>query len=388
MPYIRVNLQKMQHTSETLQKIGKDLEKIEESFRHVSARLDWDIKREQDIDWMLRNIANELKEEGDMLKSMKSFLDYAIDRYDDLDQQTEHNGSPVIQIFQKFSAIGKLGNLATVHSDLLDRAQKIIEGFSKLIDNSTGEFSSDILKYCNDLIQLFSGGDGKKMGIVRWCDLADSSCSLWKGFYEILRDGFQDDKIKKQFEDHFGIGASAIGLIGSYSGFFGSFIQYYFTKDRDDYADCVKSLVDAGKESYLALAKPDSNYSAHTYTSIIQCAVDFSAQLEESVQKYSRDGKWSMVDTGATGIEASITGLNTLISKYTYGAISLENIGTSPEKVSETTIEGAKNWGTAAGEMILNDPKLRKEYEEANAWKKKTMLFWAIGKTGIMSLAS
>lgn len=385
MPYIRVDVQKMQNTSDTLLDISKKVDEIENLFSAVSRRLDWDVRNEQDIEHRLESISRELVEEERMLRRMIGCLNNAIDKYTDLDRKSKNSEN---QTNKNKNAIILANNVAVFQCDLLKRIKNLFKGYGKLKHDDTSEFTADILEYVHDFIQLYSGGNGKEPGIVRWLNLADSSCGLWKGFYEILKDGFKEETIKRLFENKLGDIADVIGMTGAFAGFLGSYIQFSKTGTMEDFQDMAKSIVGVGKEIYLAEVHPDSSYSAHTYTSIIKSGIDFTVQVGESVKKYSQDGEWSMRDTGATGVEASIAGLNTLISGYTFGIVSLETIGTSPEEVSKVALTGADNWGKKAGEMIRNDPELKKEYDEASSLKKTRMLLWAIGKTGYMTLKS
>ena len=51
MPYIRVRPEGLQRMSEMLDRVEKDIEQREEAFSIVSRNLDWQVKREEDIDW-------------------------------------------------------------------------------------------------------------------------------------------------------------------------------------------------------------------------------------------------------------------------------------------------------------------------------------------------
>ena len=62
MPYIRVRPEGLQRMSEMLDRVEKDIEQREEAFSIVSRNLDWQVKREEDIDWQLRCIFIELQE--------------------------------------------------------------------------------------------------------------------------------------------------------------------------------------------------------------------------------------------------------------------------------------------------------------------------------------
>lgn len=386
MPYIRVNPSKIRNTADTLRVIERNIGKIEDSFCTAASALDWDVKREQDIDRLLRSISNEIAEEERMLRAMESFLDSTAVKYEEL----EHQSMGGAKVKKSSVWIVTVKSPKDFYSDLLEKVKNGVKLVSKLDDDDgdTEGFTADILAYAKDFVKMFVGGDDEESIGVRWWNLADSSCSVWKGFYEMLRDGMDDEKLKKAFEGKYGNAASAVGVAGSLSGFVGSYIQFWKTGEMDDYSDMLKSTVGVGKEMYSVIEKPDSGYGAHIYTSIIKSGIDFSVQIGESTRKYNEDGNLSWTEIGAIGVEASITGINTLISELTYKVVSLENIDSSPEKISDTVLSGAENWGEKAGEMIRDDPELKKEYDEGSSFKKTRMLLWAIGKTGKMYLQS
>lgn len=384
MPYIRVNPNHMQHTTELLSKIGRDIGKIEESLSSVSNQLDWDVKREQDIDWMLRRINQELSEEAKILHSMHCFLNDAINQYAELD----HSSLPPGEDDNKQTENVSVKKLLDFQCELVDRVANLVKVIGKIEDDDVKGFSSDILKYIHDFMELTQGGSETESDIAKLFDFADSSSSVWKGFYEILKEGLASEADKLKFTNKFGTSAAIVGVIGEMCGFLGAYIQYAKTGNQEDFTDMLKSLVGVGKEIYTSLSDPVSSYPVHVYTSIIKAGVDFLAEVGECVSKYSADGDWSWGDTGRTGIEASLSAINTLISELSYHFISLEAFGASIEEIIQTTITGAENWGAIAGKFIFNDPKLKKMYDEADNAGKRRLLIWAILKIGKMTLKS
>ena len=74
MPYIRVRPEGLQRMSEMLDRVEKDIEQREEAFSIVSRNLDWQVKREEDIDWQLRCICIELQEEKQKIAEIAEYL--------------------------------------------------------------------------------------------------------------------------------------------------------------------------------------------------------------------------------------------------------------------------------------------------------------------------
>lgn len=390
MPYIRVRPQNLRRSSERIRKVERDIEKIEESFHSVAGRLDWDVKREEDIDWMLRCVDNELRQEERALIGMVNFLDNAAEKYEELEQEHPKEQVPFYPIKLILRPI--LGvhptPLERLHSELLERMKNIVNGIGKVSDNETIGFSADILDYVNNVLKFFGGDKTEAFGIVQWCKLTDSSAALWKGLYEVLHMGFSDEKIQKLFETKFGPVAAGVGIGGAFAGMIGSILQATKNKEWKDIAGIGSSATDLGKNIYFVADPSAAKYPVHAYTSILKSGMDFTGQLADSVAEYSKDGKWSMGDTGATGIEASVQGLNTLVSEFTFGIISLEAINSSPEEISKALESGAEEWADQASDYILQNPELNKEYKESGPVNRARILLWAIGKTGIMRLKS
>ena len=102
-----------------------------------------------------------------------------------------------------------------------------------------------------------------------------------------------------------------------------------YSRNGSSTANIGKETVGFGKTLYLIGKDPVFKYPAHVYTSILQSAMDVAGQTYDSIHKYKEDGHWSLEDTAYTGIEASVKGLDTLLSKISFGVFSLKTAGTS-----------------------------------------------------------
>ena len=89
MPYIRVRPEGLQRMSEMLDRVEKDIEQREEAFSIVSRNLDWQVKREEDIDWQLRCICIELQEEKQKIAEIAEYLRRASVIYEKLEKNLQ-----------------------------------------------------------------------------------------------------------------------------------------------------------------------------------------------------------------------------------------------------------------------------------------------------------
>ena len=90
MPYIRVRPEGLQRMSEMLDRVEKDIEQREEAFSIVSRNLDWQVKREEDIDWQLRCICIELQEEKQKIAEIAEYLRSASVIYEKLEKNLQN----------------------------------------------------------------------------------------------------------------------------------------------------------------------------------------------------------------------------------------------------------------------------------------------------------
>ncbi len=379
MPYIKVNPQKLSQSAQSLQQIRNEIAKSEEQFQYVSSRLDWKVSCEQDIDWILRQIDNELREEGRILADMVTFLQNAAEMYEQLEHEA-YQENDISQMFEPMEI--EPAPLLKCYNKLLKMCKDDVKCVSKITDNKTLGFAGDILDYFNNLFSFYNPDEDGAFGLVQFCKLAKSSSGVWKGLYSVLKEGMRDDVMKKLFEAKFGDVASGVGVAGSFAGLIGAIIQAASTGKWDDYSGIGKAGVDVGKTIYLIGEKSKVvKYSAHAYTSIIKSAMDFGGKTIEDIKKYGEDGNLTPGEIGRTGVDASIKGLNSLVSGFTFGAISLENMSTTPEELSKKLTEDAEGLGEEAGALIRNDPARKKAYDEASNIKRTQMLISAIGET-------
>lgn len=264
-----------------------------------------------------------------------------------------------------------------VYSWLLEVSQNIMKAVSEKNKDEVTGLAGDLVSYCDSLIKFFTG-DSKHapFGIGQWCKLSKASASVWKGFYTVFKKSFSDEKTQNLFEKKFGSWATAVGVAGGLMGILGAVTEY--SRNGSSTANIGKETVGFGKTLYLIGKDPVFKYPAHVYTSILQSAMDVAGQTYDSIHKYKEDGHWSLEDTAYTGIEASVKGLDTLLSKISFGVFSLKTAGTSAGDTAKWLEEKTTEIGEAAGKLIASNPESKQAFQNGNVAKRLQMIVQAM----------
>ena len=143
MPYIRVRPEGLQRMSEMLDRVEKDIEQREEAFSIVSRNLDWQVKREEDIDWQLRCICIELQEEKQKIAEIAEYLRRASVIYEKLEKNLQDEDERSLSygtVYDQNEQETPFGTAyVAVYSWLLEVSQNIMKAVSeKNKDEVTG----------------------------------------------------------------------------------------------------------------------------------------------------------------------------------------------------------------------------------------------------------
>ena len=304
MPYIKVNPEKLNSSAQSLKRIEGEINKTEEEFRYVSRQLDWKVSCEKDIDWILRKIDNELCEQSKVFGEMALFLENTSEMYKQLEYFNNKKNDRVPGVIVVEPIIVKV---LAFQNKIIKICKDDVKCISKILDDKTLGFTGNILDYVNNLISFYNPNKEGAFGFAQLCKLAKSSAGVWKGLYDLLKDGMDDQVIKELFKLKYGDIATGVGVAGSFAGLIGSILQAYQTGDWDDFSGIGKSATDLGKTIYL-IGKDSKvvKYSAHAYSSILKSALDFSGKTIEDIKKYSEDGKLTVGEIANTGVDAYI----------------------------------------------------------------------------------
>lgn len=250
-----------------------------------------------------------------------------------------------------------------------------------------------ILGYFDDLEGFFDWWVNKKgqpQGMSHLCDLAETSGKLWNAFYKY----FESKDVTGIFKKEWGKKAAGVNLAGSVFGMFSDMIDA-FTSDADnawdkgsDFLNAFKGVVKVGASAaeYDAITTHAKTGPIKLWKTFANMILSTLSQGAESIGTYSSDGRWTLTDTAATSIEASVSGLDAgvsgIISLATLGLIDadtlrkLYNIPTAKE-ISSTIEKGATARGEEIGRYILDHPELRDAYTNGNAFQKCMSFFTA-----------
>ena len=182
MPYIRVRPEGLQRMSEMLDRVEKDIEQREEAFSIVSRNLDWQVKREEDIDWQLRCICIELQEEKQKIAEIAEYLRRASVIYEKLEKNLQDEDERSLSygtVYNQNEQETPFGTAyVAVYSWLLEVSKNIMKAVSEKNKDEVTGLAGDLVSYCNSLIKFFTG-DSKHapFGIGQWCKLSKASAS-------------------------------------------------------------------------------------------------------------------------------------------------------------------------------------------------------------------
>lgn len=369
MPYIRVRPEGLQRMSEMLDRVEKDIEQREEAFSGISGNLDWRVKREEDIDWQLRQICMELQEEKQRIAEIAEYLRHASVTYEELEKKQQDEDEKSLSYGTVYEQNGQkkpFGEVyVEVYSWILEVFKNSMKAVSEMNEDKEMGLAGDLVSYYKSLLDFLKGdSEHTPFGLGMWCKLSKASASVWKGAYTVFKESFSDEATQNLFEKKFGGWSNGVGVAGGLMGILGAVTEY--SGNGSSVANIGKETADLGKTLYLIGKDSVFKYPAHVYTSILQSAIDVAGQTYDSIHKYKEDGHLSLEDIAYTGIEASVKGLDTLLSKFSHGIFSTKTAGTNAEDTAKWLEEGANKIGESIGKRIASDPELKQAFQNGN----------------------
>ena len=369
MPYIRVRPEGLQRMSEMLGRVEKDIEQREEPFSGISGNLDWRVKREEDIDWQLRHICMELQEEKQRIAEIAEYLRHASVTYEELEKKQQDEDEKSLSYGTVYEQNGQkkpFGEVyVEVYSWILEVFKNSMKAVSEMNEDEEMGLAGDLVSYYKSLLEFLKGdSEHTPFGLGMWCKLSKASASVWKGVYTVFKESFSDEATQNLFEKKFGGWSNGVGVAGGLMGILGAVTEY--SGNGSSVADIGKETADLGKTLYLIGKDSVFKYPAHVYTSILQSAMDVAGQTYDSIHKYKEDGHLSLEDIAYTGIEASVKGLDTLLSKFSHGVFSTKTAGTNAEDTAKWLEEEANKIGKSIGNRIASDPELKRAFQNGN----------------------
>lgn len=377
MPRIYFDFSGLKQLETACMEAASHTERLNDSFGATIRQLDWEIRMAEEVARTGARLEEQMRSEVAALRKYEQFLSYAAEQYRRLDTVGVEDSFGAGERFAgPWGGFGGMGSRQREKDPLqnpsLSLIEHLMEILSKLAPQSPAGIIKEQLGYVDDLEKFLRGDIRGATGAQELMDLGGSSCSLWKAMYDQLEDQgrgwFFTDPGQKT--------ADGIGLTGDALQAAASLYGAVDTIRNSDMglAGDVGELIDAGSDTgdliqsitELGKASPEGVYTpAKIYTTIYESYLDAIGQGLKSYDKYSADGQWDLRDTGATGVEAGVTGLYKMAECLTFGVISEETTGVSSEEISGVLESWAENRGREAGEYIMNNPELYQKYQEA-----------------------
>lgn len=244
---------------------------------------------------------------------------------------------------------------------MLKLFKSLFDVLGKVTDNSALKFLKPIFGYTGSFFSFFSdivGGGSDVYGTsADLCDLTKNSIKLWEGIYKVLTP--DDSEIAELYKNLWGTKVAGAGIVASAVGMIGKITEAIgnngtWGEKASSWIDAVGESGDIVKSIYDLKHLADDTKGIYTKAGLWVTFADtcFSvlSQTTKSVDKYYQDGSWDWNDTAAAGIDISVSGLNEIVSGLSFGLVSLESFGTTPEEFSQ----GIQNWATDLGTKIGN----------------------------------
>lgn len=256
------------------------------------------------------------------------------------------------------------------------------------------------ISYMESLYKFFHNGFNKSplTGAEELFDLFDNSVGLWTGFYDYLKTKYNEvGEIFSKENQKYVKGMDIVSSVAAYiSSLFGAIDTIQTSEDMGDVGkvgvifgtnknavslwEAILKLIYSGDKTPNITTKSGCYSPLSFYAAILKGYISAISQGFASVDEYSADGEWSVMDTASTGIEASVAGLYAMLSSLTFGIISENFTGVSAKDVSDFLKNRAGNIGVEAGEYIKANPALYQAYQDGNVVVRIFLTFYAVAE--------
>lgn len=267
----------------------------------------------------------------------------------------------------------------------------VLSFFENVLDKPGAGLLSNFLSYLEDFRDFLKDTKAGWTGFGEWCDLGKTSSDLWDALYGF----FKGHDSSGLLEEHFGAVSAGVGLVGSIFGLLGK-LSEAIGSDSSDIPGKIADFLEAGGEGLgvgesifglkhlkdaAGAAKDKLLDAASKWVALGETALSTLGQTIRSVAEYASDGEFDITDFGATGVDASLAGLDKLLSAVTFGIVSSETIGTTPEEISDKLKNWAEDTGTSLGEgmadYLREHPDLDRQSRSKNPFERAGASFQA-----------
>ncbi len=398
MPHWKANTEEMRSQGAEILSYSSQLAEIGQGIQNAGNLSELSFDGKYILQNRINNLRNTLSQQSATMRKMGLQIAEAAEIYERIEREVTEEGKERTTNFriQNSARTGVSGSTGYSDNSGIDDEQEedktrdwafdflesIMKGADKLFHIDEAGIGADVTSYLKNLLDFFAGD---KTGLGAWanlCDLCNSSSSLWSGIFGFIKSGLEG-KDKSNFLSAYGQKVAGVSVLGSLFGLFGGIADFANSGsttpgDRiadgldvgKDGVDLVKSIYEFANFEKLSQAEGGVYTSAGLYAITAESVISTLSRLSRSISKYSDDGVWSLEDTASTGIDASIEGLETIISKLTFNLISADTFGTSTEEISQGVKDFAKNIGTGAGNYIQQHQEMREKYLNGNIFDR------------------
>lgn len=256
---------------------------------------------------------------------------------------------------------------------IMDWLKDIGSAVKNIGDSKGAGLFGSMFGYLDSLFNIF---DEKTSVLEREFKLTKSSASLYSSIFSFAKaKGMLPDSVKKQWQGRM----DAIGVVGSLFGVGESVVKFGRTGTGADAAgignagaDLLNGIYKIGKDAERVKGLKGLYQPADLWCTFGKTILSAGGQTYDSIKKYAADGRWDVNDTACTGLEGAVAGLDAMVSGLSFGAISLDNFGSSPAQFSQALEDGAASYGKSIGNYILNHQDLLDDYNSSGHWIHQT----------------
>ena len=378
-----VNIAGCREAAESLSDNSELLEKIAEEIAQVSRELTEQQESMIQMRTRLRNISESVYQQHEKTGKIKEALNSCLNIYEKTEmdicskksiEKNVENTENDIQNNTRNVDIGKILGFSGDEEGI----KKLIEKMLKINEESNPEskMSKELLAYITSLNDFYSGDKKGTTGVADLAELGSDSADLWSKFYEYLKDQDAIGELEKKF----GTTAGIVGILGAISGTIGKAAGVFDTEGKTT-GQLISAWGDTATEGVGILEELDGalggkKMAGGGYFTLGKTTLATFSELLESYSEYTADGELSGNDVGAIGIDASIKGLTELARDVTGGIVDID-----AEYTAEVVKDWASDWGTRAGNYILDNPELKEQYMNGNGFQRFGLTIQSIWTT-------
>lgn len=331
------------------------------------------------IDAKLKKIRQDLEDESQSVRQMNRTLQEVVNIYNSTEQQAlDAQKDLSMEAEEPKSWLGQVVDWVKDNwpgsdniIDALKKIQKFLKGVGEILDSDKTSILSKIFGVLSGFFEIANSDPRELFGNI--AGYVSNSFSILEKMTDLLKKGLDE------------AGAAILGakgklfkVLGSVTGFIEDFagaIEKWTSTTGDPVGNFAYGMEDFinGIGSLIGLATgPAGKILASSIAAAVAAGV-------RSMIIEGADGNLSAEDWSKIGVNASVSGLNTMVDESSFGLLSTENLlGKDDEEVAQDALTMASNMGNNAAAYIQKDPERLEQYNQADSWEQNRMIVEAI----------